>query len=151
MLNLPRPKFLSFLLLEVVFSQLIGRYSHFAMVWKKIQNCHSQLRENCCRIIRNNWKTTKAHVCHELEAVSLSTIKQVLQHYELRGCCKKRRKTLHQNWHLQAQLKYAANHINTEKVSGGKVSCSFNKAWVVWPQRYVWGVKVRHSTSRTLH
>lgn len=62
-------------------------------------------------MLRNHPRSTEAQTCHKLENSgtpdSLSIVKQVVQNCELRP----RKKPLFQNQHLQAQLKFAAAHM----------------------------------------
>ena len=70
------------------------------------------------RKVRFNPKTTKKHLCQELEAsgttVSLSTVQRVLHRNGLRGC-RARKKPLLQKRHIKARLKYARKHKDKDR------------------------------------
>lgn len=87
------------------------------------------------RMFRNKPGTTKAQICHDLEAAgtpALSTLKPVLHRHGLWGC-RPRTKLLLQNWHIEALLKCVAAHTNKPNVSWRKVWLS-DKTKNVWPQ-----------------
>ena len=77
------------------------------------------------RMVKRQQKNTKKQVWNELEAagrqVSVSTVKHVLHHHVLRGCCWRKEPWL-RRWQLKAQLKSAAGHMDKEKPSRVKFS-----------------------------
>lgn len=72
------------------------------------------------RMIKSLPRTTKKQICDDLEAagtqVSVSTVKCVLHHYELRGCRARRKPSLQKR-----HLKFAADHMDKEKTLWRKV------------------------------
>ena len=96
------------------------------------------------RKVRCNPKTTKKHLCQELEAsgtkVSLSTVQRVLHRNGLRGC-KARKKPLLQKRHIQARLKYARKHKEKDMTFWQRVMWSDEVKMELFghnDQRYVW-------------
>ncbi|CAB3995343.1 Transposable element Tcb1 transposase [Paramuricea clavata] len=75
----------------------------------------SATAEQLVRMVRSNPKSTKKHVCREMQdagtQVSLSTVKRILHRHGLRGC-RPRKKPLLQKRHLQARLKYACENMD---------------------------------------
>lgn len=152
MVDLHKPRRKS---LEAISKQQISRSSVQSII------CIPYVSHSAERILVQmvrNPETTKLQACHELGAagtsVSLSTVKQILNCYGLNGCLS-RKKPLLQNQHQQAWLMFAAVHMDKENLPTEEFLWQDETRIELFGNNEQWhmggGVKLKHSTSRTLY